>query len=26
VDAEVEVVGSHQPDLGWQPWAHSELD
>lgn len=26
VDAEVAVVGSHEPDLGWQPWARSELD
>lgn len=25
VDAEVAVVGSHEPDLGWRPWAHSEL-
>jgi predicted DsbA family dithiol-disulfide isomerase len=26
VDAEVAVVGSHESDLGWQPWARSELD
>jgi predicted DsbA family dithiol-disulfide isomerase len=26
VDAEVAVVGSHEPALGWQPWDRSELD
>ncbi len=26
VDSEVAVVGSHEPDLGWQPWRRKERE